>query len=216
MRLLQFDLPFSFLVLMPLVCWSRAPRPASTQSNCERVQLHSHQGHNMSCLGRLSSSSETVMFPMYQNIHKNRLRKSSKGPDNTKKSQKLNGAKIPTKKRTTPTMSIITASDRRTVENLLSSMSGPGETDRWMECEALTRTSARLSRKVLPCLVAHPQHTLHFYHSSTLARLVFKHHNGFCCSLAAQSSTVRLHSFAGLTCFVSYESTHVYFIISHH
>lgn len=76
----------------------------------------------MACLFRLSSSSDTVMFPMYQNIQRMRLRKISSGPESTKKSQKLKGAAIPMKKITRPTMSIITASERKKVVNLLFSM----------------------------------------------------------------------------------------------
>lgn len=78
--------------------------------------------HSMSGLIRLSSSSETVRFPMYQKIQKIRLRKISRGPDSTKKSQKLKGAKIPRRRRTRPTTSKITATDRKKTVTLLCSM----------------------------------------------------------------------------------------------
>lgn len=93
----------------------------------------------MSCLGKLSSSSDTVRSPRYQNIQKTRLRKISKGPDITKKSQKLNGAKIPMKKRIRPTMSKIKASARNVLLQLFDSIAGPEETGRWMSSEGLTR-----------------------------------------------------------------------------
>lgn len=116
---------------------SSAPvaRPALTQSSSAHAG-----GHSMSCLFRLSSSSDTVRFPMYQNIQRIRLRKISRGPDSTKKSQKLNGAKIPMKKSTRPTMSIITASDRKNLVNLFCSMAraGSGQPDRWISSEGLT------------------------------------------------------------------------------
>lgn len=52
------------------------------------IQAGENQGgHNMSGLRRLSSSSDTVRFPRYQNIHRTRLRNMSRGPDRTKKSQ---------------------------------------------------------------------------------------------------------------------------------
>lgn len=59
---------------------------------------------------------------MYQKIQRIRLRKISRGPDSTKKSQKFNGAKIPTRKSNRPTMSRITATDRKKVLKLLFSM----------------------------------------------------------------------------------------------
>lgn len=62
---------------------------------------------------------------MYQNIQKTRLKKTSRGPDNTKKSQKLNGAKIPRKKRTRPTASKTKASIRKQMENFWFSMARP-------------------------------------------------------------------------------------------
>lgn len=65
---------------------------------------------------------------MYQNIQKARLRKISKGPENTKKSQKLKGAMIPMSKRMRPTMSKITASDKKTTVPLFCAMIGLGET----------------------------------------------------------------------------------------
>lgn len=81
--------------------------------------------HSMSFLGRLSSSSDTLMFPMYQNIQKNVLMKISKGPDSTKKSQKLKGAKIPTKKRISPATSKITAIDTKMMVYFPSFIVGP-------------------------------------------------------------------------------------------
>lgn len=69
---------------------------------------------------------------MYQNIQKTRLRKISTGPDSTKKSQKLKGAKIPTKKRTRPTMSKIKAMDRKNLVHELRSIAGPSERSRWI------------------------------------------------------------------------------------
>lgn len=48
-------------------------------------------------------------FPRYQKIQKTRLRKIMRGPEKTKKSQKLRGAKIPTKKRMRPAASRKTA-----------------------------------------------------------------------------------------------------------
>lgn len=83
----------------------------------------------MSRLVRLSSSSDTLRFPKYQNIQKTRLKKISRGPDSTKKSQKLSGAKIPRKKRMRPTTSMITASARKKAVAFPSSMAGPGESD---------------------------------------------------------------------------------------
>lgn len=59
---------------------------------------------------------------MYQKIQRTRLRKISRGPDSTKKSQKFNGAKIPTRKSNRPTMSRITATDRKKVLKLFFSM----------------------------------------------------------------------------------------------
>ncbi len=79
---------------------------------------------------------------MYQNIQKTRLRKISRGPDSTKKSQKLKGAKIPRKKRMRPTMSKIKASVRKAMVALRCSMFGAGETDRWMSSEGLTGATA--------------------------------------------------------------------------
>lgn len=76
---------------------------------------------------------------MYQNIQKIRLRKISKGPDITKKSQKLNGAKIPMKKRIRPAMSKIKASARNVLLHLFGSIAGPDETGRWTLSEGLMR-----------------------------------------------------------------------------
>lgn len=156
---------------------------SSSSASSDSVQLHSCCSHSMSVFFRLSSSSDTVRFPRYQNIQKIRLRKISRGPDSTKKSQKVKGAKIPTNKRTRPATSIITASDRKKMVDLLCSMAGPGETDRWMSSEGLTGTS--LSRKVLSGLLNH-----HFFTRSTpyisfiaqdlVAGLVSNHNNGLC------------------------------------
>lgn len=82
----------------------------------------------MSGLSRPRSSSDTMMLPMYQNIQGMRLKKMSNGPDSTKKSQKLSGAKIPTKKMRIPRMSRITASDRQRDVHLFTSMAD--ETDK--------------------------------------------------------------------------------------
>ncbi|KAG7234142.1 hypothetical protein INR49_005742 [Caranx melampygus] len=93
----------------------------------------------------LSSSSDTVMFPRYQNIQKTRLRKISSGPDSTKKSQKLKGAKIPMRKRARPAMSRMTASDRKTlVQFPFSSMVESGETS--TSSEGLIEAGAGLTR----------------------------------------------------------------------
>lgn len=75
---------------------------------------------------------------MYQNIQKIRLRKISKGPDSTKKSQKLSRTKIPIKRRIRPTMSKIKASDRKRVLHCLCSIAGPDETGRRMSSEGPT------------------------------------------------------------------------------
>lgn len=64
----------------------------------------------MSGLVRLSSSSDTVRVDMYQKIQINRLKKMSREPVKMKKSQKDKEAKIPTRKRISPTRSRITAS----------------------------------------------------------------------------------------------------------
>lgn len=52
-----------------------------------------------------SSSSSNSRFPRYQKIQNTRLMKIKMGPVKTKKSQKLKGAKIPTKKRMRPAAS---------------------------------------------------------------------------------------------------------------
>jgi len=85
---------------------------------------------------------------MYQNIQGIRLRKISRGPESTKKSQKLKGAKIPIKKRRRPTTSIITARDRKKMEQFPCSIVGPAETERWMSADGMTSVSS-LSREVL-------------------------------------------------------------------
>lgn len=119
-----------------------------------RSRPRSGRRHSMSALFRLSSSSDTVRFPRYQNIQKNVLRKMSRGPDNTKKSQKLKGAKIPTKKRTRPTTSKMMASARKKPVQLPSfAMAGPGEADAWMLSEGLTGVRASVFRKVASCLL---------------------------------------------------------------
>lgn len=62
------------------------------------------QSPEVSHLGRTSSTS-TSRLPTYQKIQKNRLRKMMMGPEKTKKSQKLKGAKMPRKNRMRPTAS---------------------------------------------------------------------------------------------------------------
>lgn len=76
----------------------------------------------MSGFIRLSSSSGTVRLAMYQKIQKMRLRKIRRGPDSTKKSQKLKGAKMPMRRRRRPTMSSIRASARKKLPYLPCSM----------------------------------------------------------------------------------------------
>ncbi|CAK6978717.1 unnamed protein product [Scomber scombrus] len=91
------------------------------------ISRSSSSSHSMPCLVRLSSSSDTVMVPMYQSIQKNRLRKMNKGPVSTKKSQELSGAKIPTKKMMRPAMSKITANDRKKLGQVCRSLVLSGE-----------------------------------------------------------------------------------------
>lgn len=124
-------------------------KESSGSASADSVQLHSYCCHSMSGLVKLSSSSVTVRLPRYQNIQRIRLRKISKGPENTKKSQKLKGAKIPMKKRQRPMMSKITASDKKRLVHFFWSIAAPGETDRWMSSEGLTGVTASLSRKLL-------------------------------------------------------------------
>lgn len=76
----------------------------------------------MSGLVRFSSSSDTVRFDMYQKIQGIRLKKMSSEPLKMKKSQKFNGAKIPTRKMISPATSRITASNTKRTENLFCSM----------------------------------------------------------------------------------------------
>lgn len=155
----------------------------------------------MSCLGKLSSSSDTVRSPMYQNIQKIRLRKISKGPDITKKSQKLNGAKIPMKKRIRPTMSKIKASARNVLLHLFGSIAGTDETGRWTSSEGLTRLKSLcfLSWGTFFFLSSTP---LHFFHSRALWKNWSKNqNNGFCSLTDLSNPTARLHSSEGLTCF---------------
>lgn len=76
----------------------------------------------MSRLCRSSSSSDTVRFPRYQKIQRMRLRKMSRGPDSTKKSQKLSGAKMPMRSSSSPTTSRMTATDRKKLVQRFCSM----------------------------------------------------------------------------------------------
>lgn len=76
----------------------------------------------MSGLVRFSSSSDTVRFDMYQKIQGIRLKKMSREPLKMKKSQKVNGAKIPTRKMISPATSRMTASDAKRTVHLFCSM----------------------------------------------------------------------------------------------
>lgn len=73
-------------------------------------------------LVRLSSSSDTVRVDMYQKIQGIRLKKMSRDPEKMKKSQKDNGAKIPTRKMISPTASRIPATTAKRMVDLFFSM----------------------------------------------------------------------------------------------
>ncbi|CAB1455894.1 unnamed protein product [Pleuronectes platessa] len=133
-----------------LVLQSRLPAPSSSSRLKESglfrsVRLLSRFGHSMSCLIRLSSSSDTVICPVYQNIQGIRLRKISRGPDSTKKSQKLNGAKIPTKKRMRPAMSRNKASAMKNLTHPLCSIAAAEreKKDEWLSSQGLTGFSGK-------------------------------------------------------------------------
>lgn len=162
------------LNLSHILHWGETSRGSEAEDHSPTcLSPASYCDHSMSGLCRLSSSSDTVRFPRYQNIQKTRLRKISRGPDSTKKSQKLKGAKIPTKKRTRPTTSRITASDTKRMVNLPCSMARPGEGGQvdvvWRsdgsESESLHKGAFLSSGS----LSFHRQHTLHFFHSTRLS-----------------------------------------------
>lgn len=119
----QASLPASLLIITTLLVLKESD--ASAASRFPRR-------HTRSPLSRSSSSSDTVRLPMYQNIQRNRLRKISRGPDSTKKSQELRGAKIPTKKRTSPLTSRITAIVMHRVVHFFCSIIEPAEKDEWI------------------------------------------------------------------------------------
>ncbi|CAB1449199.1 unnamed protein product [Pleuronectes platessa] len=64
-----------------------------------------------SCKSQLGSNSciGTSKFPRYQKIQNTRLRKMRRGPEKTRKSQKVKGAKTPMRKRMRPAASRKTA-----------------------------------------------------------------------------------------------------------
>ncbi|KAL6102443.1 uncharacterized protein ACO6RY_02056 [Pungitius sinensis] len=129
------------------VCSSSSSRsPASLPPEVQR----------MSDLVRFSSSSDTVRFPMYQNIQNTRLRKISKGPDSTKKSQKLRGAKIPTKKRMRPATSRTTASVMKKMGYFPCPMVAGSETVREVDVVFLEKCSPVV-------LLARSQHATHVF-----------------------------------------------------
>ena len=160
-------------------------------SSSPDAELHSHCAHSMSCLTRFSSSSDTVRFPMYQNIQNTRLRNMSRGPDSTKKSQKLRRAKIPTKKRRMPMTSKITARDKKKMVAFPCSMVAPGDTDRcWCGQRSVWMSDRSESLRKVSCeslcsSLSTPY--ISFIAQDLVGRLV-SNHNGLCCSLTATES----------------------------
>lgn len=73
-------------------------------SSCQKSALCSKWRSHESHLGS-NSSIDTSRFPRYQKTQNTRLRKIMRGPEKTKKSQKLRGAKTPMKKRMRPAAS---------------------------------------------------------------------------------------------------------------
>lgn len=78
--------------------------PLARLSSVHTPTTVSLQSPEVSHLGRKSSTA-TSRLPTYQKIQKNRLRKMMMGPEKTKKSQKLKGAKMPRKNTMRPTAS---------------------------------------------------------------------------------------------------------------
>lgn len=90
-------------VAVTLVSFSSTGR-LETALCCKWRSRESHLGSN--------SSIGISRFPRYQKIQNTRLRKIMRGPEKTKKSQKLMGAKTPTKKRMRPAASRKTATKK--------------------------------------------------------------------------------------------------------
>lgn len=91
----------------------------STRRCCKR--RISHMGSK--------SSIGTSRFPKYQKIQNTRLRKMMSGPEKTRKSQKLRGAKTPTKKRRRPATSRMKAIKKKNRQRPMwakTSMTGAG------------------------------------------------------------------------------------------